>query len=188
MWRKVQSLGLTNAYREADGHFALCCKSMACLAFVPVSHVYSAFSQLVNSNDFDERTEPLVSYFEETWIGRQTAMGSRQEPMFPVELWNMYDRAVSNDRRANNNMEGWHRRFQSVIQCSRRTIFKCINAMRLEQKRNEDLIARLTSGEGPPPQKKKYRDVNRRINNIIYSYDRNNIVRYLHGLAHNCSL
>ena len=38
MWRKIQSLGLTNAYSEADGHFALCCKSLSCLAFVLKSY------------------------------------------------------------------------------------------------------------------------------------------------------
>ena len=191
MWRKVQNLGLTNAYREDDGHFALCAKSLACLALVPIADVFSAFQQLVTSADFDSRIQPLVDYFERTWVGLQSASGARQEPLYAIKLWNIYDRVVNDERRTNNNIEGWHRRFQSVLQCSRPTVFKCINALRLEQKRNEDEIARLVAGELPPPQKKKYRDLNRRIKGIVSGYDvvgRSNIVRYLHGLAHNCGL
>ena len=186
IWRKIQNLGLTSAYKEADRKFALSAKSLTCLAFVPVGDVTSAFTQLIGSSDFDRRMEPVVDYFEEVWIGRQSASGAREDPMFAIELWNVLDRTTNNYGRTNNSVEGWHRRFNSILQCSRPTIFKCINALKLEQKSNEDVIARLNVGQGGPPQKKTYRDTNKRILDIVNSYNGENLIRYLHGLAHNC--
>ena len=65
-WRNIQNLGLTQAYRENDGYFALYAKSLACLAFVPITDVLSAFGQLVTSADFDSIIQPLIDYFERT--------------------------------------------------------------------------------------------------------------------------
>ena len=60
--------------------------------------------------------------------------------------------------------------------------------MRVEQKWNEDTIARISAGEGRPPQKKIYRDVNKRIFDIVSGYNGRNMIRYLRGLARNCGL
>ena len=185
IWRKIQSLGLTAAYRESDEKFALSAKSMAAVAFVPVADVHAAFEELISGANFDPRMEEVVEYFENTWLGRQSALGSRQEPIFPVELWNMYERSKNNEHRTNNHIEGWHRRFQAVLQCSNTTVFKCIDAIKVEQKRHEDVIARLNAGENPPPQNKKYRDVTIRIRRIVDAYDGQGFECYLRGLAHN---
>ena len=81
-----------------------------------------------------------------------------------------------------------------MCECYTNKDFKCkarihVRGDILEQKSNEDVIARLYAGEGRPPQKKKYRDVNKRIGDIVGRYNEDgNIIRYLHGLAHNCSL
>ncbi len=47
------------------------------------------------------------------------------------------------------------------------------------------MIARLSAGEDPPPQKKKYKVINDRIKRIVNSYSGQNVEEYLHGLAHN---
>ena len=171
LWRKIQNLGLSNAYKEEDEKFAMSAKSLACLAFVPLDDVTTAFDELINSQDFDIRMQPVVDYFEEVWIGRQSASGFRQEPMFAISLWNVYERTKNHAGRTNNSVEGWHRRFNSLLQCSRPSIFKCIDVMRVEQKWNEDTIARISAGEVRPPQKKIYRDVNKRIFDIVSGYD-----------------
>ena len=114
IWRKIQQLGLTSAYREEDGECALNARGLAALAFVPASNVVQAFTELVSHRDFDERLQPLVDYFEDTWIGRPSLAGTRRPPVFPIELWNVYTRTVNNEHRTNNSIEGWHRRLQSV--------------------------------------------------------------------------
>ena len=185
IWRHIQRLGLVTAYRERDGKFALSAKSLAALAFVPVPDVYAAFTELLSSSSFDPRMDEVVEYFENTWIGRLSALGSRQDPIFEVQLWNVYERTKNGEYRTNNNVEGWHRRFQSVLQCSNPTIFKCIDAIKMEQKRYEDVIARLNSGESPPPQRKRYKEANVRIERIVNSYNGHDFVTYLHGLSQN---
>lgn len=185
VWRKVQNLGLSSAYREEDGRFAISVKTLTALAFVPVANVIPAFHELISSSNFDPRMQEVVDYFENTWIGRQPRIGERLQPTFSIELWNLYDRTKNDQARTNNNLEGWHTRFQSLLQCSNPTIFRCLNAIKMEQKRNEDFIARLSAGENPPPQKKKYKAVSDRIKRIVNNYNGQNIEEYLRGLAHN---
>ena len=45
-WRKIQDLGLRQTYIE-DSSFFMSCKMMSALAFVPVSDVYSVFSEFL---------------------------------------------------------------------------------------------------------------------------------------------
>ena len=45
-WRKIQDLGLRQTYIE-DSAFSVSCKMMSSLAFVPVSDVYSIFSEFL---------------------------------------------------------------------------------------------------------------------------------------------
>ena len=129
--------------------------------------------------------QEVVDYFETTWIGRQPPIGERLPPTYPIALWNLYERTLNGEARTNNSVEGWHHRFQSLLEYPRPTVFKCITVLKSEQKRNESVIARLYAGENPPPPKKKYKVIDDRIQRIVRGYNGQNIERYLHGLAHN---
>lgn len=188
LWRKVQEFGLTNAYREEDGRFARSARSLAALAFVPVPDVCSSFEILVNDSQFDSRVQPIVDYFEDVWVGRLQTTGQRRQPTFLIPIWNMYHRTINGERRTNNDVEGWHRRFQSAIGCKNPSVFKCIDALKIEQKRHESRIHRLNSGEQPNPRKRKYRDLNDRILDLVTKYEERERVSYLRGIAHNFQL
>lgn len=89
IWRKIQALGLAQRY-ENDEVFALQAKMLPTLAFIPPEHVVQAFEILTGGNILPAELDPLVDYFEDTWIGRRRGNG-RRIPSLPIGLWNCYD-------------------------------------------------------------------------------------------------
>ena len=185
VWRKIQEMGLSLAYREQDGAFALSARCLAALAFVPLFDVCDSFDMLVADENFDQRLQPLVVYFEDTWIGRRSVRGQRDSPMFPITSWNVFTRCLNRERRTNNDIEGWHRRFQTVVIRRNPSVFDCIEALKREQKRNETRINRINAGEQLTHKKRKYRDLDERIFKLVTEYGERSRVQYLRGIAYN---
>ncbi|CAF0968149.1 unnamed protein product [Adineta steineri] len=72
------------------------------IALVPIDDTENAF-ELLEKESHDD-TYDVLWYFEKTWIGERNA--GCEEPKFNNELWNMYDRVVSDLPRTNNAIEG----------------------------------------------------------------------------------
>lgn len=189
VWRKVVDLGLKSCYEEEDGNFQLSVRCLAALAFVPPARVAEYFCLLVAPNGFfDSRALPLATYFEDVWIGspnRHTQQ--RDEPMFPIELWNMHQRTLEGKHRTNNAVEGWHRRFQSVLGCSRPSVFRCINALKKEINMVSLKVERYLAGHNPPPSKKCYREVNARLRALVTDFELIPPGDFIRGVAYNFS-
>ena len=75
---------------ENDGDFALQMRLLPALAYVPLTDVVEAFNRLTESDALPAEAQPVVDYFEDTWIGRPTRRNSRRPPRFQRELWNCY--------------------------------------------------------------------------------------------------
>ena len=95
---------------------------VASLAFVPTLDVPQAFYDLetdtrLNYNNHNG-VDAVLDYVEDTYIGRQRRGRPRDIPMFPIQIWNMYDRTLALLPRTNNNVEGWHKRFQTTCGCA----------------------------------------------------------------------
>jgi MULE transposase domain len=91
VWRKIQSLCLARRY-ELDEEFALRARMIPSLAYVPPGNVIEAFEILTGGDHLPGELDPLVDYFEDTWIGRQRGRrNARRNPLFAVELWNCYE-------------------------------------------------------------------------------------------------
>ena len=90
-----------------------------------------AFDQLVAS-DYYKRNEillaQLIDYFEDNYIGRLTRTG-RRTPIFPKNLWNVYDSAVEELPKTINNVEGWHNAFGTIVGACHLNIWKFIQAI-----------------------------------------------------------
>jgi len=77
------------------------------LAFVPENDVIDAFETLCGSTYYtnnEDVLEPLISYFEDTWIGRENRR-RRRNPRFPISLWNCFRSTISGLPRTNNYVE-----------------------------------------------------------------------------------
>ncbi|RMZ94417.1 hypothetical protein BpHYR1_019189, partial [Brachionus plicatilis] len=72
IWRHVQEYGLATAYKDIkeDNQTKLYTKMLACLAFVPVEEVVSAFETLKKASP--SNLGKLYKYFEQYYIGPLT--------------------------------------------------------------------------------------------------------------------
>jgi hypothetical protein len=104
-WRKLLSEGLSSRYRD-EPDFALRVKCLLALAFVPIAEVIPAYESLIGDPTYRDRDLAVIcDYMEDNFIGRERR-GIREEPRFPLELWNQYLRVIHNLPRSNNNVEG----------------------------------------------------------------------------------
>lgn len=98
IWRNVQGVGLQSAYSN-DDEFAFNIKLLPALAYVPKERVQDAYDELMNTEFFDEdgtsthveAIQQLVAYFQDTYISRKNRKGKNVQPMYPIELWNVFE-------------------------------------------------------------------------------------------------
>jgi hypothetical protein len=184
IFRRVQQLGFQREYNEDIG-FCMEVKMLIALAFVPHGSVISAFSHL--SANLRPQLLPLLEYYEDTYIGRQ--IGALRKPaMFPVEIWNVYERVHEGLPRTNNALEGWHAAFLNRMRCRHPNIWKFIMKLRDEQAFSEILFQQAVIGAGESIRRKKYIDLDKRIKTIVLDFYNRSIMDYLKGIAANLSL
>lgn len=134
VWRKIQTNGLQTKYAQ-DSNFALQVRLLCSLAFIPPNKVIEAFDELIETEYFiqnEELLEPIISYFEDTWIGRLGRRG-RRGAYFNVDLWNCYQSVKDDQPRSNNAVEGWHHAFNGSLGAHHVSIWKFIKFLQLEQ-------------------------------------------------------
>ncbi|CAF4417542.1 unnamed protein product [Rotaria socialis] len=85
-----QKQGLQKRY-EDDVGFAHGIHKVAALAFINPNDVINAFADL--STHLGDGFQSMLDYFEDTYIGRFRANGSRARPLFNIKYWNVYERA-----------------------------------------------------------------------------------------------
>lgn len=182
IFRKIQQNGLQNRY-ETDADFAHRCKMIPALAFVPPQDVPDAFEDICDNSPIELR--PVLDYFEDNYIGRPDRRGNRRNPLFPIELWNMYHRTQNGNARTTNQVEAWHRAIQTLLGEVHPTIWKFINGLIRCQKLRDVEIEQLIAGNLPPTRRPQYVSLNRRIETIVADYANRSKMEYLRGLAHN---
>lgn len=108
IWRKIQTISAVQEKYKSDSEFSIQIRLLAALAYVPVSKVVDGFQKLVESDYYQEHEEilqPLLDYFEDTWIGRMVR-NRRRAPKFPLILWNCYEATKNGLPKTNNSIEG----------------------------------------------------------------------------------
>lgn len=186
IFRRIQRLGLQHRY-ETDADFALNLRHLSALAFVPLPDVEKAYTTLINEDIIPPEAEELLTYFEDTWIGRKTRQG-RCPPSFPPDLWNCYHSVMNDEPRTNNCVEGWHRGFESLTYGQHEDLWKTIRNFHVSQNKMAVTAEQYTAGACPPTKKKKYQDVDRRLRRLLEDYNTDsNIGEFLRGVAHNMS-
>ncbi|MCP4491900.1 MAG: hypothetical protein GY820_32040 [Gammaproteobacteria bacterium] len=89
--------------------------------------------------------------------------GGREVPPFPIELWNVNARTIEGKERTTNKIEGWHRCFQSQVGNLYPKFFKFVDVLKRENNLNQLEVAQMVAGNPLPPQRRKYRELSRRI-------------------------
>lgn len=191
LWRRIQQIGELQQQYKSDPEVALHVKQLVSLAFVPIVDVVKSFEDLLDSTFFIDNEQILreiINYFEDNWIGRPARRGGRSQPLFALSLWNCYDAVINDQPRTNNAVEGWHRSFSELIGANHPTIWKFIDALKMEQNMNEAKIEQFIAGHQPNAGKRIYKETAARIKTIVADYNQRPILDYLRGIAHNLSL
>ena len=154
--------------------------------FSPRSSVIDGFGELTDAiqENFEDDFDGLLNYFEDTYIGR-VRRNRRGRPLFPISMWNMFDRTNDELPRTNNNIEGWHRRFSLQVSSCHPTLRKFIDFLKDEENMVRVEIVQQLVGHAPQAQRRRYRDCNQRIMTIVEDYPNRATVPYLRAIAHN---
>lgn len=190
-WKKIQALGLAIEYGNNED-FSIKLRHITALAFLPPSEIPDAFDQikpLMPSN-----AQGVVQYFEDNYVhGRiqrvlRNGTLTRSPPLFPPNLWSVYELIGNNYPRTQNMVEGWHQRWNTLIGKPHVGVYTIINEIRKEQHQTELQIENILRGEPPPYQRKHYIDRENRILSVFNNRDDYSLVDFLRGIAHNISL
>ena len=184
LWRRIQGLGLQSWYADAGN--AMIIKQLQALSFVPPDDVYDCFNTFIAT--LDEETDGILDeflqYFEMTWLGI-VQRGRRRRPTFEVSLWSVYERTSNDLPRTNNMLEGWHNAFKRRVTITHPTEDKLIRKLRSEQATTEMALEQVFQGNSIGRKNKKYAQVNDRLKKIVDRYSSENVLEYLHAIAHN---
>ncbi|KAB0796844.1 hypothetical protein PPYR_10905 [Photinus pyralis] len=185
LWRRVQLCNLTEDYLNNE-NVSQHTKMLLSLSFVPPNDVIMAFEELVEN--CPNTLDPIVDYWEDTYIGR-LRRNRRGDPRFPIAIWNVYNRVADRLPRTNNSVEGWHRAFQQTLNCHHPSVYKLIDQFKKEQDHVEILHTRITAGiQHPESSKRKYVQLNRRLEVLTDNYDNTAVMDYLRGISHNMEI
>ena len=97
-------------------------------------------------------------------------------------FWNVNTRVQDHLPRTNNHLEGWHNRFAQIVEQPHPHIWKFIEK---DYAINRHLMMQEIIGADPPQQKRMYRLVNDRLQNLVQNYNVENNIEFLRGIAHN---
>ena len=157
------------------------------LAYLPPADVENAFETVFDPTSafWDARAQPIIDYFEDTYIGRPRRRGPRHQPMFAVQMWNLHERTLTDNAKSNNSVEGFHNAFQGLLGAHSPSLWRLIHALKKEQILVQADITRLLAGQAPAPKRRKYRDLQVRAKRIIVQYNagQRGLIDTMEGLA-----
>ncbi|KII64466.1 hypothetical protein RF11_14847 [Thelohanellus kitauei] len=142
-------------------------KMLPALAFVPMDQVISYFETLedyISNNNAMDSLRGLFEYFEDTFIGR-LRRNARTQPIFPLNIWNQYNRVLHKLPRTNNHVEDWHRAFSSSVASHRPHIFAFLKKLKEEETLTQARINNINSANRSQNARQRIKD--RRIQTII---------------------
>ena len=154
---------------------------IAALAFLPPADVVPAFENLCDDirHNYGVQADEILLYFEDKYNGRFMRNAPRQNPLFAIDLWNMFHRTDQELPRTNNSVEGWHRAFQSNLTGCHPTFWKFLAVLKREEGIVRVSILHHLGGHHPPPQRRRYLDCNARIVRIIDDLRNRETLQYL---------
>jgi hypothetical protein len=176
LWKHMQKNSLATLYTH-DKEIRVAFRAMQCLAFVPKNDVVFAFKEL--SKTVPAQFQCMLDYLEEFYIGKLIgkSKNNRQEPLFPIAIWNVHDRVMNDTHRTNNSLESWHKQFEADLDMKHPTINRLIEAFRIEQRNTEINYIQLTGGLACP-RKTSAVEKDNRIKAVCSMYEKTKLFEF----------
>ena len=189
LWKRIQRSGLQQRYID-DAKFTNTLRMIAALAFVPPDEVKAYFEQYCDyaRNFHNNDCDPIIDYFEDTYIGRFRRNAPRRAPLFAQALWNMFHRTFNETARTNNSIEGWHRSFQDTVGASHPSFWKFMEKLIQKQCLHRVNLLQVLGGHAAPPVRRQYFDANQRLIRILDNFPNLDAMQYLRSIAYNLGL
>ncbi|XP_053374025.1 uncharacterized protein LOC123541908 [Mercenaria mercenaria] len=106
-------------------------------------------------------------------------------PMFPPQLWNVNSRTLSDEPRTNNHLEGWHRRFKSIVDKFHPNIYEFIDTLQGEHARTEMVIQQLIGDGALQEARPKIKKMNEKLQRVVQDFGKRSSEEFLRGIAYN---
>lgn len=156
IWRKVQSLSLSKLYGE-NTEFSLKIRHLTALAFLTPQEIPGAFAML--RKIMPEDAKELIEWFDDFYVNgkekRRYGRKIRSNPLFPQEIWSVEENNREQIPRTSNQIEAWHRRFESIVTVRSPSLFVIVDEFRKEQKQYRRLDAKHSIGRTKKTKNKK---------------------------------
>ncbi|CAN7949147.1 unnamed protein product, partial [Ixodes pacificus] len=144
IWRKVQELGLSKAYR-LDTSVAGFVRKTISLAFVPPNFVRVAWGNLKLTAPTNAQIPLLILYFEDIWT-----MGK-----FDIQQWNQHQ---NRGARTNNLKEAWHRKINNMVGKVHRNLFAFVDLLQKDEATSRVSLLQLSNGGQARKRLKKWKE------------------------------
>ncbi|XP_067668277.1 uncharacterized protein [Haliotis asinina] len=155
VWRKVQDLELVRAYKD-NPEVGRLVRRAAALALLPAGNVQDVWVDCMNDGPIGyAKCEQFKDYIVNNWVD----FGAR----FPIAVWNHNN---TEGPRTNNHLEGWHHHLNQTVQRCHPNIFSFISTIKSLESSNRRLLAQMMHGANPPPRKRKYVQLDTRLQNL----------------------
>ncbi|XP_062618657.1 uncharacterized protein LOC134280266 [Saccostrea cucullata] len=135
-----------------DRTYWRCVRRAAVLPLVPAPRVEDVWFQALE--DHDDNTDAVMrfkDYVTETWVEGH------------LDISNHFDH---DGHRTTNTVEGWHHKFNRMCRRAHPNIFVFIEMLQKEQAANEAKIIQITAGGVVRPKKRKYRQLDSRLQRL----------------------
>ena len=156
LWRKVQQLGLTGAYR-IDVALKRNIRKTFALGYLPVQLVRMNFNALFNS---------------------------RESRRFINQYTSVYNRHM--DFRTNNYVESFHNRWNKAVSIRHPSLWNLLRVLKDQLVVTEEKKKGMLNGNPPPPRKLKWRRLEERIVQLKREYGngQRNLTNYWNAICH----
>ena len=168
LWKHIQDLGLTRAYKN-DRRVKKLVKKIMALGFLPIPHVARSFWNLRTS----QRTRRLVRRYQNLAAFIDYVDNTYMNGQFPPAMWNVYSRPM--ETRTNNVVESFHRRWNQAVGVRHPSLWVFTRVMKDQQAISEVKISDIRNGRPPPRRRQKWRRLEERIVDLKARFTNGNL-------------
>lgn len=174
VYRQIQSLCFSNDYKNNE-KFRLFIKSFTSLAFVPIPFVKQEFEKLkVESQQLNFNIDRFIQYFYSNFI---------DNPKYPLEAWNAYNRLFDDVKLTSNSAEIFNRHFFARFSQSHSGILTFIKGLKEHQSSVEQDISYQLCNPTSEPYGKKTTEKYTQMKNICENFHGYSELFYLHAVT-----
>ncbi|VDI72607.1 Hypothetical predicted protein [Mytilus galloprovincialis] len=160
--RKVAKLGLKTAY-DSKKSVHLFIRKLLALPYLPSDHIRPAFTEMLQTTaTASPQIKQLMTYLQRTWFNNT---------VWTVQQWSVHRLSV----RTNNDVEGWHRRFNGKAAHNHLHFYKIVPAFQQEAKTVSITQQLVSEQQLSRYQRDTYKQLQGRLTSLWDQYEEDSI-------------